>query len=69
MRDVERGQFLFAQAYLTSKFHHVEPAKAGDAKVWVKAASSLRFARLPNGFDKTASHLQAVLIFTTVPNT
>jgi hypothetical protein len=39
MRADAHGKHIFAQTHSTSKFHEVKLAHAGDAKVWVKAAS------------------------------
>ena len=52
------SDLVFAQANLASKGTQAKPTKAGEAKLRVKAASLLSFARLSKVFDKTASHVR-----------
>ena len=40
------------------RFYQAKPVNTGEARLGVKAAATLSFARLPNGFGKTASHVR-----------
>jgi len=52
MRTLSGRPFVCPKQLNIERFYQAQPVKAGEAKLRVKAASTLSFARLPNGFGK-----------------
>jgi len=58
MRTLLGRSCICPRKFNIERFDKAKPANAGEAKLRVKAASTLSFARLPKVFGKTASHVR-----------